>query len=95
MLSINYINDKTYIGNEIYGLHNYTLTLQRDLQTINQSPRRDTVIKYLTYSRGDSKTQITTYVKKMLTYNKDCNNDQEVQLSSKFPPKYGANFFHN
>ena len=65
MLSINYLNDKIYIDNELSEPRNYMLTLQLDIQTLRQNTLRDTAIKYLTYFRNKSKAQITTYVKQI------------------------------
>ena len=69
--AIYYLNDKIYIRSELQTISQYMVLLRKDIRTLRMDKTHGAQIKYLIYSRNRSKTQITEYTTKILTYNEN------------------------
>ena len=67
--SINYLNNKDYIGNELHTIDSYIASLQTDLRIVHKDNNYNTKFKYLHIIRGSSSKQLVEAIKTILSHN--------------------------
>ena len=67
-VSINYLNNKEYIDNELHTVDIYIASPQMDLRKTHKENNRNTKFKYLHALRRNSQKQLTNHIKTILIY---------------------------
>ena len=76
--SINYLNDKDYIDNELHTVDSYTASLQTDLRNKNKDNNYNSKFKYLHSIRGGNSKQLLEHIETILSNESEIKYHQSI-----------------